>query len=125
MCLGVPGGGTVRTILLVDDDAIVSKIIGAILERAGFKVLVASDAEAAMVLAEQHAIEVLISDIQMPGISGEQLANILSTMRPQIKVLLISAAPESPVHLRDGWIFLRKPFPPAVLLEKLAEFPPA
>jgi two-component system cell cycle sensor histidine kinase/response regulator CckA len=113
----------VSTILLVDDDPIVRKIIGAILERSGFTVLVASDGEGALHALGGHAGEIgfLISDITMPGLSGLQLAALLSETRPNLRVLLISAN-EPPVDLQAGWLFLRKPFPPALLLETLAGF---
>lgn len=111
------------TILLADDDAIVIKIIAPILERSGFTVLTAVDGAAAVECARLHAdqIDVLISDVEMPGLSGMELAATLTELRPHMKVLLISAAWEVPDGLRKGWVFLRKPFPHSVLIEKLAE----
>ena len=111
------------TILVADDDAIVRKIVAPILERSGFTVLVAADGTAAMECARRHesVIEVLVSDVEIPGLSGIELAARLSESRPDIKVLLISTTANVPTDLRNGWRFLRKPFPPAVLLENLTE----
>jgi DNA-binding NtrC family response regulator len=111
------------TILLADDDPIVRKIVAPTLEKAGFNVLVAADGTVALQLAHAHAgeIDVLISDVEMPAVSGLQLAAQLTESRPGMKVLLISAAADISSDLRDGWSFLGKPFSPRVLMEKLAE----
>jgi CheY-like chemotaxis protein len=113
----------VSTVLLVDDDAIVRKILGAVLEQAGFTVLSAANGRSGMQVANafEGDIEVLASDLQMPDMSGVELASLLTQSRPNLKVLLLSSA-NAPKDLREGWTFLRKPFPPEMLVEKLREF---
>jgi CheY-like chemotaxis protein len=114
------------TVLLADDDAIVRKILGPILERSGFTVLTATDGIAALERSRCYSgtIDVLVSDLDMPGLSGLELAATLSQSRPELKILLISALADTPSDLRKDWVFLRKPFSPGVLLEKLEEVSP-
>jgi two-component system, cell cycle sensor histidine kinase and response regulator CckA len=60
-------------------------------------------------------IHLLLSDFQMPGMSGIDLANKMSLARPQIKVLLMSGFTEGTLVLDDGWHFLAKPLVPSQL----------
>jgi len=112
----------VSTVLLVDDDAVVRKILSAVLEQAGFSVLTAADGRSAIDAAKAHRgpLEVLVSDIQMPDLSGLEVAAALAESRPGLKVLLLSSA-EAPADLCEGWSFLQKPFPPTALIDKLAQ----
>lgn len=109
------------TILLVDDDAIVRQILGPSLVQAGFTVLTAADAKSAIAQAATHedTIDVLVSDLQMPGLSGIDLAEYLAELQPELKVVLISASMEAPADLPGEWLFLRKPFPTPVLVDAL------
>ena len=110
------------TVLLVDDDAIVRKIIGAFLEDRGHTVLAAINGSTARQLAACLEIHILILDMQLPDVLGDKLAAELSRMRPRMKVALISASESAPANLPDGWMFLRKPFEPASLLEIIEQF---
>jgi CheY-like chemotaxis protein len=113
----------VSTILLVDDDVVVRKLLGSSLAGAGYRVLSAEDGEAAMRLAshDTEAIDVLVTDVQMPGIHGTELAARLTESRPGLQVILMSATLDSPPDLPPNWRYLRKPFQPSVLLDLLAE----
>ena len=116
--MGKPG-----TVLFVDDDPYVRKILGDYLQNAGLKVLSATNGEEALAVARNFAgdIQVLISDVMMPGMSGPELARELTQSRPGMKVLLISASAGLTPTPGEGWQFLRKPFPAQVLLEKIRE----
>ena len=108
----------VRTasILVVDDDAAVREILVELLTDSGHRVRVAAGgAEALRILAEARGgvpgevseVELVISDVQMPEMSGFELADRLATGHPGIKVILISGYY---VSHDVGWRVLRKPF---------------
>jgi DNA-binding NtrC family response regulator len=69
-------------------------------------------------------IDLLISDVMMPGMSGPDLARALLLCRASLKVLLISASSDFDPPREPGWEFLRKPFAPALLLEKVRQILP-
>jgi DNA-binding NtrC family response regulator len=115
------------TILFVDDDPYIRKVLCACLKRAGFEVLCAADGADALKAARNFKgpIQLLISDVMMPGLQGPELAQELLQSRPEIKVLLISAAAAFPAPGDLQWKFLRKPFAPAMLLGKIQEMLPS
>ncbi len=108
-------GGS-ETILLVEDDEAVRDLIVLTLQNAGYTVLDASTPEAAIELAANHAgkVDLLLSDIVMPSISGIRLTPMLRTSRPDLKVILMSGyaaetlARQAPIPLDVR--FLEKPF---------------
>jgi PAS domain S-box-containing protein len=110
-----PAGGT-ETLLLVEDEDQVRELGRRVLERVGYTVLAARDAEAATAIADRHAghIHLLITDMLLPQLSGRELAARLSIHRPAIKVLYISGTAEASVArlrlLEPGTRFLEKPF---------------
>jgi len=114
-------------ILLVEDDSKVRQLIGAMLERRGYQVVEARSGSEAVILVEQDplAIDLLITDVVMPKMSGPELAGILRALRPGIKVLYISGYLEDQVrehgisHLQAN--FLQKPFTQEELIHKLDE----
>jgi two-component system cell cycle sensor histidine kinase/response regulator CckA len=112
-----------RIILLVDDDAMIRNALRRILERAGFTVLVAEDGREAIRIAREHVedIDLLISDVQMPHMTGLGLAMGLKSAHPELRVLLVSADPQHAVILDPGWNFLQKPFRSSVLINKVRE----
>jgi DNA-binding NtrC family response regulator len=113
--LRAPAGGT-ETVLLVEDEEQVRELSRRVLERAGYTVLTARDAEAATALADRHAghIHLLVTDMLLPHLSGRELAARLSIHRPAIKVLYITGTSEGSVArlrmLEPGTEFLEKPF---------------
>jgi DNA-binding NtrC family response regulator len=101
-----------KTIFIVDDDPSILKVVADLLAGQDYHLLVyGSGAEA---LRESKAykddISLLLSDFQMPGMSGVELATAMTAERPQLKVLLMSAFPEGMLVLNEGWHFLAKPF---------------
>ena len=114
-------------ILLVEDDSKVRQLIGAMLERRGYQVVEARSGSEAVILVEQDplAIDLLITDVVMPKMSGPELAGILKVLRPGIKVLYISGYLEDQLreysvsHLEAN--FLQKPFTQEALIQKLDE----
>ena len=66
-----------------------------------------------------EGIDLLVSNVQMPGVTGPDLAKQLREIHPNLRILLISAYPEGMLALDNGWHFFKKPFPPAALIEKI------
>jgi two-component system cell cycle sensor histidine kinase/response regulator CckA len=81
-----------KTILLVEDDEIMLRMTRKLLEEHGYRVLVAKDGKAALELAEEYGgrIDLLLTDVAMPGVSGPELANWLGASRPGLKVVFMS-----------------------------------
>ncbi|MBP2295779.1 hybrid sensor histidine kinase/response regulator [Azospirillum rugosum] len=111
-------------VLLVDDDTLVRQAVSALLRQAGLRVAEASDTvEALAVLAGGEAIDLMISDIAMPGMNGFQLATAARARRPNLPVLLISGYAEplldGGARLEAGACVLNKPFKPEQLLAEI------
>jgi CheY-like chemotaxis protein len=116
-----------EVVLLVEDEDNIREPAVEILESKGYKVLSAPDAMQALSVADTHRgpIHILVTDVVMPGLSGNQLAQRLLHRRPEIQVLYISGYPEDSIShhgvLDAGQHFLQKPFPPGQFLEKVRE----
>jgi two-component system, cell cycle sensor histidine kinase and response regulator CckA len=112
------------TVLLVEDEDAVRRIVHNHMERAGYNLLEASNAEEARDLAEVYdgAIHVLVTDIVLPGMSGRDLADQLRRVRPELKVLMVSGFPRNAridTGIATGYRFLAKPFTASRLLESV------
>ena len=116
-----------ETILLVEDDQQVRELTRSVLIARGYTVLVAENGPAAVKLCGQRGneIDLLLTDVVMPGISGREVASQVAARWPNIKVLYMSGYTEnSIVHhgvLDTGTFFLAKPFTPSALANKLRE----
>ena len=116
-----------ETVLVVEDEPLVRKMGVKILSRLGYSVLEAGSGEEALALVEQHEgrISLLFTDVVMPGINGRQLADKLSVIRPEIKVLYASGYSEDVIAthgvLDEGIAFLGKPYSPQSLAKKVRE----
>jgi CheY-like chemotaxis protein len=110
------------TILLVDDDDSIRQVIRAMLELHGYRVIDVGAPALAQILFEHDpaAIDLLITDMRMPGISGRILADRLAVTRPELPVLFSSGSVEA-MRSVDGnnRAVLAKPFAGALLLEAL------
>ena len=107
-----PLKGSLETILVVDDNESVLGIVVAILEAEGFRVLSANSGPAALKLAETNqSIDLLLSDVEMPGMTGPDLGELLKKRRPDIHVMLMSGGDSGNLLvLNYGWAFIQKPF---------------
>ena len=109
-----------QAILLVDDERIVLTFLETVLRSAGYIVYTACHAEHALeVLHSPAQIDVLVTDVIMPGIDGFELAAMARLLRPRLPVVCICAWPGNPqVRGKEGFVFpmLAKPFTPGELL---------
>jgi PAS domain S-box-containing protein len=116
-----------ETVLLVEDEESVRELVGVTLKARGYTVLEASDGLAGLKVAEAHlgTIDILITDVVMPGMSGRDLANRVLTLRPKIKILYLSGYTEDAIihegALEPGTAFLQKPFTLHGLARKVRE----
>ena len=123
----VPTVAGTETVLLVEDEEQVRELGRRVLERAGYTVLAAVDAESAVAIADRHPghIHLLITDIVLPRVSGRELAARLGIHRPAIKVLYVSGTTDNAVSrhrmLDPGTEFLEKPFSLERLLLKVRQ----
>src|SRR5512143_2501598 len=104
-----------KTILVVDDEAEVRKLVGAMVSNFGYHVLTADSGEHALTLYKNHGpIELLITDVVAPGMSGPMLADKLTELQPDLKVLYISGYDNTHVVqkyvVEKGHQLLSKPF---------------
>jgi len=119
----IPTGN--ETILLVEDEEQVRNLIAEVLQMQGYTVLEARDGREALQLVAQHrdTIDLLLTDVVMPGTGGKVLADQLSRSQPKLKVLYMSGYTDAAiVHhgvLDSGVAFLQKPFTPRALARKV------
>jgi DNA-binding response OmpR family regulator len=106
-----------RTILVVDDDPAILKYVSGVLADADYRVLTAASGAAALRQSRDYKgeIHLLLSDFQMPAMSGIELATQMCVDRPQLKVLMMSGFSGGMLVLNEGWHFLAKPFVPSQL----------
>ena len=111
---------TPETILVVDDDELVLKVVVAILKEARFRVLSACNGSKAIHLAGKHhgVIDLLLSDVDMPAMSGPDLGEALKVTRPDMHVMLMSGGDNGNLLvLNYGWAYIQKPFVRTKLVE--------
>ena len=115
------------TILLVEDYRRVRELARKVLTRQGYRVLTAPSGDEALALARQFdgTIDVLVTDIVMPGMSGPELARQLQAVRPEIATVYMSGYTGDTLAAlgleREAAAFLQKPFTPAALAQKVRD----
>ena len=119
-----------RTILVVDDEQEILNFVEGALRRQGFAVLRAQSGDVALQLFERSTapIDLLLTDVVMPGISGPMLVDRLLSMQPSLPVLFISGYDDRQVVqryvLNEGFALLAKPFDVETLSRKVQELLP-
>jgi DNA-binding NtrC family response regulator len=113
-----------RTVLIVDDDPQILRLVQRILAGRAVKVLSAPRPSEALRICESEAVDLLISDVAMPEMDGHRLADRVMKLRPETSVLLISGVKDA-TSVKNGRVkFLKKPFFPADLIRMLGEMLP-
>ncbi len=120
---GVPKGS--ETILLVDDEEGVRKLVQAVLKANGYTVIEASNGPAALASFEKnaHKIDLVLTDVVMPQMNGFELVQRLTEKNPLLKILYMSGYRDNPIGnmAAERQAFLHKPFTPDILLGKVRE----
>jgi two-component system cell cycle sensor histidine kinase/response regulator CckA len=116
-----------ETILLVEDEAVVRDLVCEILKESGYVVVSANSGTDAMKITAEHVnpVDLLITDVVMPEMSGPELANTLRRARGDMRVLYMSGYTDDAVLVRQGLpensAFIRKPYTPQQFLQKVRE----
>lgn len=112
-------------VLVVDDEAPIRQMEVRILQTGGYRVMAASGGlEAIAMLEDGMALDLLVADLDMPELSGEDMVRRIHTTRPNLKVLYVTAHIDRLLDARslvwEGEAFLDKPFTAAGLLEAIS-----
>ena len=114
------------TVLVLDDEDSVRRLVTAVLESAGYFVLPAANGALALDIARSHpaSIDLLITDMTMPEMDGQEAADAVRALRPQCRVLFMSGYPlqvalPDGIQATDG--FIQKPFVPRMLVQRVRE----
>ena len=120
-----PVSGGAEMVLLVEDDESVRCLVSSVLRQQGYRVIESGDGPSALLAAETQgeAVDLLVIDVVLPGLSGREVAERLTAVRPALKVLFLSGYTDHAV-VRHGVLdaemaFLQKPFTPDVLARKV------
>ena len=119
-----PRPGT-ETVLLVEDEVVVRRLVAELLESDGYTVLQAGDGPSALELLRRHpgAVDLLVTDVVMPGMSGPEVVQAVTAMRPGTHVLYTSGYTDTALDhhgvLEPGTAFLQKPFGSQELLRSV------
>ena len=111
------------TVLLVEDETALLSLFELAFRNQGFSVLSARSGEEALQRLNEYSgpLDVLVSDVHMPGIRGHQLGLKLVETRPDLKVILMSGYADQDLELQQGWVFLPKPVLPRTIIGKIRE----
>jgi CheY-like chemotaxis protein len=111
------------TILVVDDDQTVLRIVSSMLRRGGYSTHVASSGEAAEQLLEQQGggVDAMVVDLRMPGISGVELAERARVRYPRVATVFMSGYTDEPLEQPPGADVLEKPFTGERLLRAVGD----
>ena len=101
-----------KNILVVDDEPSILSVVSEVLADHDYNIITGISGAHGLQQSRDFKgrIHLLLSDFQMPGMSGVDLATAMTIERPQLKVLLMSGFPEGMLVLNEGWHFLAKPF---------------
>ncbi len=119
--------GRGETILAVEDDPSLRRLVRHVLEAGGYQVIMAEHGEEALRVCAGHAdpIHLVLTDVVLPGISGPDLAERLKVLRPGLKILFTSGYTDDAVirhgRLERGTAFVQKPASSSTLLRKIGE----
>ena len=122
-----PSGASSECIFLVEDDPAIRRVTTRTLRSKGFTVIEAGSAEDALTIsAEQlQGVDVLVTDVVLPGLNGAELAAALAARKPGLQVLFVSGYTENAISqhgvLDPGVEFLQKPFTPRMLAQRLRQ----
>ena len=109
------------TILCVDDERIPLTLRKSVLEKSGFHVIAVDTGKGALEVLDREHVDLVLTDVLMPGISGTELAREIKLRQPRLPVVLFSGVNEMPEDSNYADYFLSKVEGPTVMCQKLAE----
>jgi len=116
-----------RTVLVVEDDDVIRRLLDLQLSRLGYAVMTAADGNEAIEQQAGRRVDLLVTDIVMPGMDGPELASTMRAQNPELRVLFLSGL-GSGTAVEGDVAFLQKPFSSddlAAALDGLLDEPPA
>jgi PAS domain S-box-containing protein len=118
-----PAGAGPTTVLVVEDEEVIRGLVDQVLRGEGYEVILAADGDEALERARDTRVDVLVTDLTMPGIGGRELAERLRADRPALKVMFMSGYADSETFsggpMPAATAFLEKPFTFAHLTERV------
>jgi len=110
-------------VLLAEDDPVVRVMLERLLKQGGYDLVVAADGQEALQKSDEHKgrIDILVADVQMPGMTGADLAREMRKSRPDLRVILLSASAQGLLVLDSTWHFIQKPFLAKAMLERIVD----
>lgn len=115
------GAARAGSVLVAEDDPALAAMVARALRLAGYEVTLAHDGLRALGLVLAHRFDALLTDLTMPGLTGDRLALLLRELRPPLPIILMTAADEIPSTEERLWLsVVRKPFGIEVLLAAVA-----
>jgi CheY-like chemotaxis protein len=112
--------GRQRIALVADDQPLVRQLICSVLARKGWRTIEATDGVEALGLSIDESVDLLVTDYEMPTISGLQLANAVRRRTPDVPILMLSGYPACiNVARSHGYLFLQTPFEPNDLMSQV------
>jgi CheY-like chemotaxis protein len=108
-------------ILCVDDEPIPLTLRKCVLERSGFDVIAINSGSAALEIIEREPIDLVLTDMLMPGLSGTDLARAIKQRKPELPIILFSGVNEIPEDAAFADLFLSKVEGPAKMCAKVSE----
>ena len=121
----IPAGK--ETVLLAEDDATIRRMIQLTMESEGYTILAATDGQEAIEISSSYEgdIHLLLTDVIMPKMNGQELANTMLQSRPEMEVIFMSGYTDDAIShhgvLEPGVHFIQKPITPSILAKKLRE----
>ncbi len=110
------------SVLVVEDEVQIRNVIRRVLERSNYRVTIAADpGEALERLANEDSIDLLLTDILLPGMSGLELARAALALRPNLRIMYMSGYTEAEMSIDGDPTYLEKPFTPQELVVKVRE----
>jgi DNA-binding response OmpR family regulator len=120
----MPESQNAKTTILLAEDERGLEFIAALLVKCGYNLITAKTGTEALQKSRDFdgVIDLLLSSIEMPGMTGIELATQLSLVRPDTKILLMSGLSSGVLVLNNSWQFLPKPFVSDMLLDRVRDF---
>lgn len=114
---------SMATVLLVDDERFLLDFVSMVLQQAGYDVLSASNGVEALMIYSSYksSIDLVLTDVVMPGMNGVELAERLRALNPTVRILLMSGFVPDNIAVPEGLQLLQKPFQPSRLLEAISQ----